>query len=634
MAFFAHTKVPTNPQLSTITSKMKLVKTGIDGTWINKDSNTRGITKVIISKNGSQIHTYGKCHPRDCDWKTTTLKKYRDVWAVGRISYIGFYDQGFATKTIYILQISGNELALRVSAKYRDKRPDRTNVYYMRKSTNSTNSPNNPSLSDTYTKMPITADVTTRYGTYGCNTCVPDVPAAFGRASGSHKMRKSYKFAPKHGPLNGVAKPEKFAQEVIISNDHIQGITRLSGVGNENYFAMTRNARKGIDGGLYIGKFDGIKSNGGSWASARTQTSNTATKYSYHRFRRLNHAGGLQALGSMIFVAADCNEKQICDAQIKIIDASQPERPKEINALVIDGKQNELSPSQTRTAAGKTIKVSSNAAAVAAIRLQNKHYLVFVRRGSSDGWFYISTTPYIKKDTKWKFLDFWHRDDLKRGTKWYSYENVNFIADCNGSIYMVGMGTSDNVSALYRLTSRYNSYTKKRNFNFEYVDKRGLNTDAPLANIFDPFDWKIVKGVLGWFSGIKIKGYSVDKIHELEGTWGVTLRNAGGVHITPDKGLVSYATSRKPTIQIDEFRYRPKKMIVASISIPIKKDGTNTNTNTVEEDNYTFDFRKMKVLKVGTRWAITDGKIEAITFRTKEDAEKAINMIKQRKGLK
>ena len=43
-----------------------------NGTWINMDSNTRGMTKMEISHQGSAIklHAWGKCHPQDCDWGT------------------------------------------------------------------------------------------------------------------------------------------------------------------------------------------------------------------------------------------------------------------------------------------------------------------------------------------------------------------------------------------------------------------------------------------------------------------------------------------------------------------------------------------------------------------------------------
>lgn len=43
------------------------------GTWLNDDSATSGVTKIIITHLGGQnlrIHPYGKCTPTDCDWGT------------------------------------------------------------------------------------------------------------------------------------------------------------------------------------------------------------------------------------------------------------------------------------------------------------------------------------------------------------------------------------------------------------------------------------------------------------------------------------------------------------------------------------------------------------------------------------
>jgi len=137
MAFFAYSKVTTKTELPIATFEEQQINIGINGTWVNTDPNTKDITKVIISKNGSQIQAYGKCHPRDCDWKTTALKTYKDPLWGGRNGYRAFYDQGFGTRTISILQIGGQKIVLRLSTKYKDKRPDRTSTYYMIKTTHS-----------------------------------------------------------------------------------------------------------------------------------------------------------------------------------------------------------------------------------------------------------------------------------------------------------------------------------------------------------------------------------------------------------------------------------------------------------------------------------------------------------------
>ncbi|MEW5718710.1 MAG: NBR1-Ig-like domain-containing protein, partial [Chloroflexota bacterium] len=42
------------------------------GTWLNNDSGTSGVTKIIISNSGQtlNVHPYGKCTPTDCNWGT------------------------------------------------------------------------------------------------------------------------------------------------------------------------------------------------------------------------------------------------------------------------------------------------------------------------------------------------------------------------------------------------------------------------------------------------------------------------------------------------------------------------------------------------------------------------------------
>jgi hypothetical protein len=46
--------------------------TQYSGTWINNDSGTSGVTRIIISNAGQtlSVHPYGKCSPTDCDWGT------------------------------------------------------------------------------------------------------------------------------------------------------------------------------------------------------------------------------------------------------------------------------------------------------------------------------------------------------------------------------------------------------------------------------------------------------------------------------------------------------------------------------------------------------------------------------------
>ena len=47
----------------------------IEGEWLNRDSNTRGLTRLVISRSekGWNIGAWGKCHPKDCVWGSAVL---------------------------------------------------------------------------------------------------------------------------------------------------------------------------------------------------------------------------------------------------------------------------------------------------------------------------------------------------------------------------------------------------------------------------------------------------------------------------------------------------------------------------------------------------------------------------------
>lgn len=48
----------------------------LNGVWINNDSQTGGITKIVISHQEDDliINPFGKCHPVDCDWGVVSIR--------------------------------------------------------------------------------------------------------------------------------------------------------------------------------------------------------------------------------------------------------------------------------------------------------------------------------------------------------------------------------------------------------------------------------------------------------------------------------------------------------------------------------------------------------------------------------
>ncbi len=103
----------------------------IDGTYVNTDSNTRGLTTIKIKGNGTQFTTWGACHPSDCAWGTTRLKKQ------GSNTYNVYYDQDFATRKISVTHITphGNMLKVIMHTSYTDSRKDRKDTFYFKRST-------------------------------------------------------------------------------------------------------------------------------------------------------------------------------------------------------------------------------------------------------------------------------------------------------------------------------------------------------------------------------------------------------------------------------------------------------------------------------------------------------------------
>jgi hypothetical protein len=99
------------------------------GNWANVDSNTLGMTRLVIAKvNDSTVtfHGYGSCTPNDCDWGTINVPFTSP-------ELVGTYDFGFK-KTKISVQRSGDQLLAEVIDDYPAPQVDRINNYTMKKS--------------------------------------------------------------------------------------------------------------------------------------------------------------------------------------------------------------------------------------------------------------------------------------------------------------------------------------------------------------------------------------------------------------------------------------------------------------------------------------------------------------------
>lgn len=86
----------------------------LDGTWKNSDPNTGGITKVVISGNGTRIQTFASCSPTDCDWGKVALTR-------SGANFRATYDNNIAV-TYITFGVSGDNMKLTSDRRYKDKR--------------------------------------------------------------------------------------------------------------------------------------------------------------------------------------------------------------------------------------------------------------------------------------------------------------------------------------------------------------------------------------------------------------------------------------------------------------------------------------------------------------------------------
>ncbi len=102
-----------------------------NGTWMNTDTNTRGITKVVVKGAGGKasVHVWGKCSPQDCDWGWENCNSYAD----GHLST--HYNNDFSVRNLTITMPNSGTLQVQAHTHYTDNsgRSDRDATYTFRR---------------------------------------------------------------------------------------------------------------------------------------------------------------------------------------------------------------------------------------------------------------------------------------------------------------------------------------------------------------------------------------------------------------------------------------------------------------------------------------------------------------------
>jgi len=99
----------------------------LNGTWVNENMNTRGITKLAINNSQEKIRAWGECHPHDCDWGNVHfIHTSKGILASWR-------QPGIGHKVILAERINNHRIKVTAKLLYCDARSDKTRTYYFRK---------------------------------------------------------------------------------------------------------------------------------------------------------------------------------------------------------------------------------------------------------------------------------------------------------------------------------------------------------------------------------------------------------------------------------------------------------------------------------------------------------------------
>jgi hypothetical protein len=118
----------------------------LDGTWVNQDPKTPGITRFQIERRGSQVfvHAWGACHPSECDWGEQRA-------LIDENSAILLWDQGFVFRKMEIRLNKKTDLTADYLSVYTDdsgrKKHETVEMFSYRAT-------NNPTASDSSAPSP------------------------------------------------------------------------------------------------------------------------------------------------------------------------------------------------------------------------------------------------------------------------------------------------------------------------------------------------------------------------------------------------------------------------------------------------------------------------------------------------
>jgi hypothetical protein len=358
-------------------------------------------------------------------------------------------------------------------------------------------------------------DANCAYGSADCNTCVNDVRGSFRAIANGPTAQIRYKSRGGSNLPPSNRKLEKFDD----NDSHVQSIVRLPGVGPDldpngkgPWFALSRANPGSVGGsGIFLVQLADLPTHGGFSieTSARGEPPSERGTKAYYPIEGLDHAGGMQAIGSFTVSASSCDKADKCGSNgyMHTFNFANPTNGVWVNALRV-GDQGEP---------GNTGTVTSAAMA----KLASGQHLLFVlgKDTAHEGWFYVSDGSGLAPDSVWRYSGHWH---LPLGGA-NEYQNTQLVTECGtGDLYMVGSGNAD--------------YDGK--LGGGDILQTALNT-TPGNNHLSLL--KLVP------SNNAVAGMEFVDIRQLSPGNGeyCTFRAGASVHVTPDHRMALYCTTRK-----------------------------------------------------------------------------------------
>ena len=266
-----------------------------------------------------------------------------------------------------------------------------------------------------------------RPGDAGCNLCIRGLEGQFARLGvGANGISGRMRFLAHVGEA---LPPARQRIAGFDAHHHVEGLARIPDPAAPNWFVLSRAVGQG-DAGLLLVQMDRMSGNGGERMIPGTDknrynhsdATGTGARY-YLPIPGSKHAGGLQMLGKLAVVPANC-EADHCRPWVDILDLSRRSNPHRLSRILLPND-------------------SKNAYYAAAIRLSNGLVFVLVNRSDANDFdLYLSNSPFIDGRTRWIYIgrqNFGGFAGFYRGSGKYkfAYQNASLETDCDsGHIYL------------------------------------------------------------------------------------------------------------------------------------------------------------------------------------------------------